>query len=641
MINNSKQTEKISKLPIDVEKLKEFFIENLEEVPKEKYGLSWAGKVNAKKEALTPTTKTLNPQEKESKNWDETENVFIEGDNLEALKLLQRKYFEKIKMIYIDPPYNTGKDFIYKDNFARSTKEELEASGEMEEGALLTTNARTNGRFHSDWLNMMYSRLFLAHKLLKDDGVIFVSIDDNEVANLRLLMDEIFGEENLLSTHHIQVRYGNKSLNEKKDFQELVEYIFIYAKNKEVVKFKKPKRDYPVEKFNLQIVHNEQPTKTIKENGRLVDIWDSKAYKIEKTTATLDNFKETWISGSILTGTGHGKMYTKIIDKRRVEDGDDCLYRIHGIGEDGLGYRYYTNPKSQKSNRGKMYTKIPTIVLEKLKNGTAEKEDPIINSYDYSGDFGNIRHEGDMPFNGGKKPVKLIKQLMNYFVEKNYSVLDFFAGSGTTAHAVMDLNAEDGGNRKYLLVQLDEVIDKNDKVLIDIAQKELNEDAKISTITRERIRRAGKKILEDKKEELKKRKKPLDIGFRSFKVSNSNYRQWEKSDFDMFEEKLLEQAQLFVDKPLIDNYKKIDVIFETIVKEGFALSSQIFSEQDDKKWKIQDGERKMIVDFSDKVKFEDVEKMKLNENDIFVCFDSALTDNDKINIIKSVNLKVV
>jgi adenine-specific DNA-methyltransferase len=225
---------------------------------------------------------------------------------------------------------------------------------------------------------------------------------------------------------------------------------------------------------------------------------------------------------------------------------------------------------------------------------------------------------------------------MEIMINKNSGdiILDFFAGSGTTAHAVMDLNAEDGGNRKYILVQLDEEVDEKSE-----AGKAGYKN--IAEISRERIRRAGEKILEDKKDELRKRKEKLDIGFRSFKVSNSNYREWEAGDFDMFEEKLLEQAELFTDKPLVDNYKKINVVFETVVKEGFALSSKISQENDGKFWKIEDGERKMIINFSDKVKFEDVEKLKLDENDVFVCFDSALTDNDKINITKSINLKVV
>ena len=636
MINNSKQTEKISKLPIDLEKLREFFADNLEEVPKEKYGLSWAGKVNAKKETLTPTAKTLNPQEEESKNWDETENVFIEGDNLEALKLLQRKYFEKIKMIYIDPPYNTGKDFIYKDNFARSAKEELEASGEMEEGALLTTNARTNGRFHSDWLNMMYSRLFLAHKLLKDDGVIFVSIDDNEVANLRLLMDEIFGEENFVATFpRITKKAGKTSESVSKN-------------NDYVICFRKTESS----EFNAYM-HTDKEYK-------YVDEFEEERGKY-KLSQTLDY-------GSI--------QYSPSLDYEIKLDGK--TFRPGGVSEREMEERKNINPKSDfcwrwskdlfefglkngfivvkdSKNGSRIYTKTyKKAIISKNENGYfVEKKDRKKSSTTldfienkFSND--NSKKELDKIFDNKifdyPKPTALIKKFIFLATKKDDIVLDFFAGSGTTAHAVMDLNAEDGGVRKYILVQLDEEVDKKSE-----AGKAGYKN--IAEIARERIRRAGSsvakamkdkdKILEDKKEELEKREKPLDVGFRSFKVSNSNYRQWEKSDFDMFEEKLLEQAQLFVDKPLIDNYRKIDVVFETIVKEGFALSSKISGEQDGKKWKIQDGERKMIVDFGDKVKFEDVEKMKLNENDIFVCFDSALTDNDKINISKSVNLKVV
>lgn len=601
MINNSKQTEKISKLPIDVEKLKEFFAENLEEVPKEKYGLSWAGKVNAKKEALTPTAKTLNPQEKESKNWDETENVFIEGDNLEALKLLQRKYFEKIKMIYIDPPYNTGKDFIYKDNFARSAKEELEASGEMAEGALLTTNARTNGRFHSDWLNMMYSRLFLAHKLLKDDGVIFVSIDDNEVANLRLLMDEIFGEENFVVSIIWEKRFTRS--NNSKTFATLTEYVLCYRKSDLLEEIKGP-RDKKADS-----------TYSNPDND-LRGIWTSVSYVNPATKEQRPNLSYELtnpITGKKVIHPTHAWKFEK--KKYELHQKENRLY----WGKDG--HNKYPRLKRFLSEMNDRM--VPVNFWNRNDTGTTDEASKRL------GELMTNINIFDFP-----KPIGLIKKAMRLGTGNNDIVLDFFAGSGTTAHAVMDLNAEDGGNRKYILVQLDEEVDEKSE-----AGKAGYKN--IAEIARERIRRAGDKILEDKKEELEKREKSLDVGFRSFKISNSNYRQWEKSDFDMFEEKLLEQAQLFVDKPLIDNYRTIDVVFETIVKEGFALSSKISSEQDGKKWKIQDGERKMIVDFGDKVKFEDVEKMKLNENDFFVCFDSALTDNDKINITKSVNLKVV
>jgi adenine-specific DNA-methyltransferase len=384
---------KISKLPIEVGELKKSFADNLGEVLKEKYGLSWAGKVNAKKEALTPTSKTLNPQEKESKNWDDTENVFIEGDNLEALKLLQRKYFEKIKMIYIDPPYNTGKDFIYKDNFARSTKEELEASGEMEEGALLTTNAKTNGRFHSDWLNMMYSRLFLAHKLLKDDGVIFISIDDNEVANLRLLMDEIFGEENFVANIIWKRKRGRD--NSAKWFSRSHEFLLVYAKN--------------IENFSINLLElNEETKKAYKnqdndERGsyRMLACWargTQGGVKYEFTTRDGQKFKERlWL------------MSKKNLHKLDAEDKliirGDNIYRKLFLSD----------------NKGK----IPETIWDHTSNA-ANASDEIKSIFK------------DIIFDT-PKPIPYVQEILKITTNKdNDIILDFFAGSGTTAHAEID-----------------------------------------------------------------------------------------------------------------------------------------------------------------------------------------------------------
>jgi len=653
---------------IDFDALQAFFKKEGILAGTEKYGLSWAGKSKAFGDISRTATGTLTPQLDESKNWDTTENIFIEGENLEVLKLLQKKYANpgKIRMCYIDPPYNTGKDFIYKDNFSQNISDYYEQTEQTKDGIKLTSNPESNGRYHSDWLTMMYPRLFLARNLLTDDGVIFVSIDGNEVANLRMIMDEIFGEENLLSIHHIQVRYGNKSLNERKDFQELIEYVLIYAKDKNYAKFKKPTEEYPVEKFNLEIKHDSKPSKTVEENGRKVDIWEPGSFTIKKVESAIDKFKETWISGSILTGTGHGTMYLNVIDKRRSEDGNGCLYRIHGIGEDGLGYRYYTNPKNENADRGKMYTKIPLTVIEELKNGTANKENPIINFYDYSGDFGNIRHEGDMPFNGGKKPIKMISQFMNYIEEKDYIVLDFFAGSGSTAHACMQLNSEDDGKRKYILVQLPEQINEDDRVLYDIATKELKKSPTITTIARERIRRAGNKIEEiienemtnrrgtiavgiADEDELEIRKVP-DIGFKALSLSSSNYRRWNTLTEEDDEKTLIKQAKLFLEKPLVDGYDEESVVYEIILKEGFDLNSFVQAPKKAQKylplWVVVDkGERsrKMTITFAKKVTKEDIAKTGIGEtdNETFVCFDSALDDTIKVNIMRNLTVKTI
>ena len=610
------ETQKISKMPIEIKNLKKFFKDNLENVDKEKYGLSWAGKINAKKEALIPTSKTLSPQEEESKNWDETENIFIEGDNLEALKLLQRKYFEKIKMIYIDPPYNTGKDFIYRDNFARTTKEELEESGEMEDGKLLTTNAKTNGRFHSDWLNMMYSRLFLAHKLLKDDGVIFVSIDDNEVANLRLLMDEIFGEENFVANIIWYSKYTTS--NDAKYLSTQHENILLYGKNKD--------------HFNVGLLDRSE--------------------KQDKNYKNRDNDSNgAWKPTPIHAKSGTESSNYTIIFPNGIEwkapKGRYPRYSKARLLELFNKNELYFNSKGNVDKKTYL-----SEVKQGITAGTVWSYQEVGHTHSNNEELASLMGKGKFPNPKGTKLIKQLCKIAN--VQIRDLILDFFAGSGTTGDAVMQLNAEDGGNRKYILVQLDEEIDKKkDKTAYDFVKYDLKKERPtIAEISRERIRRAGKQIkneelkiknekADNKKDKVKRRDNKLDIGFRSFKISNSNYRQWQAGDFDMFEEKLLEEAKLFVENPLIDNYKNIDIVFETIVKEGFALSSKISNKNQGEFWEIQDEDRKMIIDFGDKIDPAKVKELNLNQNDIFVCFDSALTDSDKINLIRSINLRVI
>lgn len=356
-------------------------------------------------------------------------NFLIEGDNLASLKLLEKTHKEKIDLIYIDPPYNTGKeDFIYNDKYVDDE----------------------DTFRHSKWVSFMEKRLFIAHKLLANDGIIFISIDDNEYAPLKLICDSIFGEHNLLSIHHIQVRYANKNLNEKKAFQECIEYVLIYAKN--IMSFlpNRPKSTYSLDSFKFQIKELASP-RTVKIGDRIVEIFKKGEWTISKNQPNINNLKETWVTGSIYSGTGHGKMYQKVVEPRLGIDGYQCLYKIYGLGEDGLGYRYFTGPQRAKATKGKMFTGVPLDKRKGLEDGTAIKLGVIPNFYDFSADFGNIRHEGGVGFNSGKKPTKMLKQFLNYHTRKDILVLDFFAGSASTGHAVLDLNDEDGGNRHFIM----------------------------------------------------------------------------------------------------------------------------------------------------------------------------------------------
>lgn len=405
-------------------------IEN--ELTKKKYGLIWEEheeRVDKELETQIPTFGEIKDKEIMC-NPEERFNFLLEGDNLHSLYLLEKTHKEKIDIIYIDPPYNTGKeDFIYNDKII----DELD------------------GYKHSKWLSFMERRIRIAKELLTKSGIILISIDENEEAQLKLLCDEIFGESNRLSTHHIKVRYDNKSLNEKNDWQPVMEYVYIYAKDKLSVKAKKPSENYNIDKF-LYSFDELTNGETIILGNKKVTIFKQDEWKINKAQkGSLNLLKETWASGSVLKGNTSGKFFDLYLSVRKTIDGLNCLYKVEGIGEDGLGYRYFTGPQKETSSRGKFYSGVPLERLDDLNNGTSKKYRPISNYYDFSADFGNIRQEGNTPFNSGKKPVKMLKELINYHQNKNATVLDFFAGSGSTAQAVLELNKEDNGNRQFIL----------------------------------------------------------------------------------------------------------------------------------------------------------------------------------------------
>lgn len=591
-------------IAIDFELLKQELSNNIIEGNKEKYQLTWPGKKEAILNANTSINKTLRPIREKSVNFDDTQNIYIEGDNLEVLKILQESYLNKIKCIYIDPPYNTGKDFIYKDNFKINESVELKKSGQIDNyGNKLVNNNTSNGKYHSNWLNMIYPRLKIARNLLTNDGVIFISIDNNEYANLKNICDEIFGEQNLLETFHIQVRYANKSLNEKDNFQKLIEYTLIYAKNKSQFIPNKPKEKYDISKFCLDIKELRKPDKIENINGKTVEIFLPNSYAITKVSneesKSFNYFKETWVTGSIYSGTGHGKVYQQVVESREKEDGYGVLYKIHGLGEDGLGYRYMTGPKKTSANKGKMYNKIPLETLNQLKKGIYEKSKPIINFYDYSPDYGNIRHEGGIAFNSGKKPIKMLKQLLNILTGNNYITLDFFSGSASIAHAVMQLNSEDNGNRQFIMVQLPEQCEQNSEAYKSGFKT-------ICDIGEERIRRAAKKIKEETNTD-------IDYGFRVYKVDSSNMK-------DVYYEpsKLGQQQLNNLESNIKEDRTPEDLLTQVILDLGLTLDLKI--------------EEKEIL--NNKVYF-------VAQNNLVACFDNEINIDIIDEICKTQPLKVV
>ena len=500
-------------------------VQNLEN-SKERYSLTWNGKAKARQIAQEVSTGTLRPAKEESKNWDNTENIYIEGDNLEVLKLLQKSYHGKIKMIYIDPPYNTGKDFVYKDNFKDNIENYKKVTGQInEEGIKLTTNTDSDGRYHSNWLNMMYPRLKLARNLLTDDGVIFISIDDNEQANLKKICDEIFGEENFVADFIWKKKQGGG--NDSNLVVVEHEYIVAYSKVLNNIK------------FNLD-------TKYQLDNA----LYPFKDEKGEYGLVTLDKSSIQFSSSLVfdIIGPG-GEVY-----QPRIINGKQSCWRWSKT-------KVESEYDSLVFKNNKVYTKYyrPDGVTPKSL---------LIDSYYGRTESGNDdikRVFGSVPFSY-PKPLFLISHFLEIGINKDSVVLDFFSGSATTAHSVMQLNAEDGGTRKYIMVQLPELCDE-DSEAYKAGYKNICE------IGKERIRRAGKKIKSDESLPLENREK-LDVGFKVFKLDSSNIKEWD-TDTENLQQSLLDS---------IENIKSdrstLDVLYEILLKYGLDLNIPIEENKD-------------------------------------------------------------
>jgi adenine-specific DNA-methyltransferase len=490
----------------------------------ERYNFTWAGKTEAKRIAQTPSTGTLRPSKEDSKNWDTTQNLYIEGDNLEVLKLLQKSYHKKVKMIYIDPPYNTGKDFVYKDNFRDNIKNYMQITGQVDsEGNKLSTNSETSGRYHSDWLNMMYPRLKLARNLLKDDGVIFISIDDNEVANLRKLCDEIFGEDNYIQEIIWEKKFSPQ--NDAKYFSFNHEQLLCYAKNKTLFQ------------RNLLPMTDEQKARYKNPDNDPRGVWQSGDLSVVRMTIK-DRYEIELPNGEKQFPT-EGRSWG--ISKEKFEElkSDNRIW----FGSNGSG-------------------------VPRLKRFLSEIQQGIVPiSIFYHSDVGHTQEASkeikaifdDKKYFDYPKPVRLLKQTLHIGTNENDIILDFFSGSATTAHAVMKLNSEDGGNRKFICVQLPETTNESSEAY-KAGYKNICE------IGKERIRRAGEKIITDNSD---KDLSELDIGFKVLKLDSSNIKAWD-SDFENLADNLVDA---------IDNIKSDrspeDLLYEVLLKYGLDLTLPI------------------------------------------------------------------
>jgi len=487
----------------------------------ERYNFTWNGKSEAKKIAQTPSTGTLRPCKDESKNWDTTQNLYIEGDNLEVLKLLQKSYHKKVKMIYIDPPYNTGKDFVYKDNFRDNIKNYMQITGQVDsDGNKLSTNSETSGRYHSDWLNMMYPRLKLARNLLKDDGVIFISIDDNEVANLRKLCDEIFGEDNYIQEIVWEKKFSPQ--NDAKYFSLNHEQILCYAKNKMLFN------------RNLLPMTEEQTNRYSNLDNDTRGVWASGDLSVARLTEK-DRYEIILPSGRVILPT-EGRSWGVSKDKFEELKSDNRIW----FGEKGDN-----TPRLKRFLNEIQQGIVPISIFYNEKVGhTQEASQEIKKLFD------------DKKFFDYPKPIKLLQQLLYIGSNENDIILDFFSGSATTAHAVMKLNSEDGGNRKFICVQLPESTDEKSEAY-KAGYKNICE------IGKERIRRAGEKVKSESG------KDALDIGFKVLKLDSSNIKSWD-SDFENLEANLFESVE-----NIKSDRTSEDLLYEILLKYGLDLTLPI------------------------------------------------------------------
>lgn len=554
----------------------------------EMYQFTWPGKQEARREAARPTTKTLRPVVEDSVDWDHTQNLYIEGDNLEVLKLLQKSYMGKVKMIYIDPPYNTGNDFVYDDDFAASQDDYDLFAGNVDElGNRYRKNTETNGRFHSDWCSMMYSRLMVARSLLTEDGVIFISIDDHEQRNLKNICDEIFGGLNFVSNFIWEKRLNREN---RKEVSSRHDYILCYIKQKS-----EQQRSLSLLPMNEKALSNygnpdNDPRGLWKSDPAHAQA--GHGTKAQFYTLTAPNGKKHELP------SGRCWLYTESVMNEAIKEN-----RIW-FGKDGNGVpriKTYLNakergltPESLLFAKEVSTNEIAKNELKRLFDGIAVFETP--------------------------KPVELIKYFATIASKSGDIILDFFSGSSATAHAVMQLNAEDGGNRKYIMVQLPEETPED-------SEAHKAGYSTIPEIAKERIRRAGKKI----KEESPLTIQNLDTGFRVFRLADSNFEEVKKAPAEYDQS----QLDLFLDNVKSDR-TDLDLLFGAMLSWGVQLSLPMTSEEVDGKMIYTVNEGDLVACFAENIT-ENIVKAMAEKQPLRVLFrDSCFARDDaKINVFET------
>ena len=570
---------------VNFKTLRQLLGDNAVEDADEMYQFTWPGKQEARREAARPTTKTLRPVVEDSVDWDNTQNLYIEGDNLEVLKLLQKSYMGKVKMIYIDPPYNTGNDFVYDDDFARSQNEEELASGNVDElGNRYRKNTDTNGRFHSDWCSMMYSRLMVARSLLTDDGVIFISIDDNEQRNLKNICDEIFGSSNFIAQLIWERAYSPK--NDAKYISNSHDYVLMYALD--------------LEKFTIGRL-----PRTEEANARYSNpdndprgVWKASDMSVKTYTSSCD-YKITTPSGKIVEPPA-GRCWSLSAKAFAERLQDNRIW----FGPNGDSTPSIKRFLSELKYEGMAPT---SILFYKEVGHSQEGAKEVVSLFGNKGVF------------DGPKPVRLLERLITLANLKSDSiVMDFFSGSATTAHALMKVNAEKQTSYKFILVQLPEEVSET--------KKEQGYKT-ICGIGKERIRRAGKKI----KEESPLTTQKLDTGFRVFRLADSNFEEVKKAP----EEYDQSQLDLFLNNVKSDR-TDLDLLFGAMLSWGVQLSLPMTSEEVDGKmiYSVNDGD--LVACFADDIT-ENIVKAMADKQPLRVLFrDSCFARDDaKINVFET------
>ena len=604
---------------IDFEKLKAELgtFSDVFESRRERYGMNWPGKKDCMKIIQQPSRATLKPSREESVNFDDTENLFIEGDNLEVLKLLQKAYYGKVKMIYIDPPYNTGKEFIYPDNYSESLETYLNYAGLAdEEGRKFSTNTANEGRFHTKWLNMMYPRLYLARNLLREDGVIFISIDDNEVTNLRKLCDDVFGEENWISQFVAQLNPRGRHLD--RFAAKTHEYVLAYAKDAEaggtigsLTKTGKMLDEYREKdengRFRRIELRNRNPAFNSRTRKNLyfpifVDPQDGTVALERTDTYNVQVWPKNSAGGDSCWTWGPEKVSAKIdvLTGRQVADGGWRIYRKDYLLKNGEVSK--TLPKS--------------LWIEK----------------EFNNDHGKKAIQdllGSTVMDFPKSP-DYIRRMVQLGAESEDIVLDFFSGSCTTAHAILNLNQQDGGDRKFIMVQLPEPCDDNSEAARAGYKT-------IADIGKERIRRVIKKIeseqtssdaqgdlLADADEP-----KDLDLGFKVLKLDRSNFTIWDGSDTEISEEELAEQLELHVDHIDPDAGQE-DLLYELLLKAGFMPTEKVTKLEMAGKTVFSVAEGMLLICLENEITRELIDAVAEAEPGRFICLDKGFQDNDQL-----------